>query len=202
MTFDQKLVTLRKQAGLSQEQLAEKLSVSRQAVSKWETGDTLPDTAKVIQLSRLFDVTIDYLLKEEETTPAAENVLQESEPATPPVSEGEPAPQIVQMPLLMELPQRRERAKWIAGWILTGLGSLGYLVLWVLSTMIESYEDYSYLDRDGVVWYSIRDGYSWAGFVDRYRLEALLWILGILLAAGLLLLLGQWLDKLTENKTH
>ena len=201
MTFDQKLVTLRKQAGLSQEQLAEKLSVSRQAVSKWETGDTLPDTAKVIQLSRLFDVTIDYLLKEEETTPAAENVLQESEPATPPVSEGEPAPQVVQTLQLMESPQRRERAKWIAGWILTGLGSLGYLVLWVLSTMIISYEDYSYLE-DGVVWYSIRDGYSWAGFVDRYRLEALLWILGILLAAGLLLLLGQWLDKLTENKTH
>jgi len=202
MTFAQKLVALRKQAGLSQEQLAEKLSVSRQAVSKWETGDTLPDTAKVIQLSRLFDVTIDYLLKEEETTPAAENVQQESEPATPPVSEGEPAPQVVQTLQLMESPQRRKRAKWIAGWILTGLGSLGYLVLWVLSTMIESYEDYSYLDRDGVVWYSIRDGYSWAGFVDRYRLEALLWILGILLAAGLLLLLGQWLDKLTENKTH
>jgi len=65
MTFDQKLLALRKQSGLSQEQLAEKLSVSRQAVSRWESGEVLPDAPNLLQLSRIFGVTTDYLLKDE-----------------------------------------------------------------------------------------------------------------------------------------
>lgn len=56
---------LRRQSGLSQEQLAAQLTVSRQAVSKWELDETMPDTENVIQLSRLFGVSCDYLLREE-----------------------------------------------------------------------------------------------------------------------------------------
>ena len=62
MNFAEKLYTLRTQGGYSQEVLAEKLSVSRQAVSKWETGPTLPETDKLIAISELFNVSIDSLL--------------------------------------------------------------------------------------------------------------------------------------------
>ena len=65
MTFAEKVFKLRRQAGLSQEELAEKLSVSRQAISRWEMGIALPDAANLLQLSRLFDVTVDYLIKDE-----------------------------------------------------------------------------------------------------------------------------------------
>lgn len=64
MNFAEKLCVLRNQSGYSQEQLAEKMSVSRQAVSKWESGVTLPETEKIIQLSDLFDVSTDFLLRD------------------------------------------------------------------------------------------------------------------------------------------
>lgn len=64
MTFAEKLLNLRTQYGYSQEALAEKLNVSRQAISKWELGTTLPETDKMIVISDFFDVSIDYLLKE------------------------------------------------------------------------------------------------------------------------------------------
>jgi len=63
--FADKLYSLRTQGGYSQEALAEKVNVSRQAISKWELGLTLPDTDKIVALSKVFDVTIDYLLKDE-----------------------------------------------------------------------------------------------------------------------------------------
>jgi len=72
LNFGEKLQLLRKQGGMSQEQLAEKLNVSRQAISKWELGGSLPDIENVIQLSRLFGVSTDYLLLDEiktETSP-------------------------------------------------------------------------------------------------------------------------------------
>lgn len=62
MNFAEKLYTLRTQSGYSQEVLAEKLNVSRQAVSKWEIGTTLPETDKLIAISNLFNVSIDSLL--------------------------------------------------------------------------------------------------------------------------------------------
>jgi len=63
--FADKLFNLRIQYGYSQEALAEKINVSRQAISKWELGLTFPDTEKVLALSSFFDVSIDYLLKDE-----------------------------------------------------------------------------------------------------------------------------------------
>ncbi|MGI6007005.1 MAG: helix-turn-helix domain-containing protein [Ruminococcus sp.] len=66
MMLSEKIVNLRKQKGWSQEQMAEQLEVSRQAVSKWESGASVPDLDKIIKLSDLFGVTTDYLLREEE----------------------------------------------------------------------------------------------------------------------------------------
>lgn len=65
MKLGEKLQRLRKQSGLSQEQLASQLTVSRQAVSKWELDETMPDTENVVQLARLFGVSCDYLLRDE-----------------------------------------------------------------------------------------------------------------------------------------
>ena len=64
MTLGEKITDLRKKRGLSQEDLAITLGVSRQAVSKWELGDAMPDTDKVIALADYFDVTTDWLLRD------------------------------------------------------------------------------------------------------------------------------------------
>ena len=65
MILADKIVSLRKKAGWSQEDLAENLGVTRQSVSKWEGAQSVPDMDKVVQMSRLFGVTTDFLLKDE-----------------------------------------------------------------------------------------------------------------------------------------
>lgn len=71
MDFNNRLYQLRKQKGLSQEELANRLNVSRQTVSKWEVGDSTPDMEKLIAMSDLFDVSLDKLVmgKEDEEKP-------------------------------------------------------------------------------------------------------------------------------------
>ncbi|WP_294466014.1 helix-turn-helix transcriptional regulator [uncultured Anaerofustis sp.] len=64
MSFKEQLIHLRNTNGLSQEDLAEKLNVTRQSVSKWEVGETMPDTDKLIKISEIFNVSTDYLLKD------------------------------------------------------------------------------------------------------------------------------------------
>lgn len=66
MDFSEKLLTLRKAKNLTQEELAEKLNVSRQSVSKWESGQAVPELDKIVAISAVFDVTTDYLLKSSE----------------------------------------------------------------------------------------------------------------------------------------
>lgn len=67
MTFGEKLYTLRKKSGHSQEALAEHLHTTRQAVSKWENNQGFPETEKLVQLAGYFAVTTDYLLRDEQT---------------------------------------------------------------------------------------------------------------------------------------
>ena len=64
MTFGNKLLQLRKNRKMSQEQLADKLCVTRQAVSKWELDETLPDTDNLIKIADLFFVSVEYLVNE------------------------------------------------------------------------------------------------------------------------------------------
>lgn len=66
MEVSEKILKLRKANNLTQEELAEKLDVSRQSVSKWETGQTIPELEKLVALSEVFNVTTDYLLKQSE----------------------------------------------------------------------------------------------------------------------------------------
>ena len=78
MTLAEKLKSMRKQAGLSQEQLAEKLGVSRQAVTKWETDAGIPDIENVMAISALFDISMDELLSNEKGAKKPTDYLFES----------------------------------------------------------------------------------------------------------------------------
>lgn len=65
MILSQKILLLRKKSGMSQEELADKLNVSRQSISKWESAASIPDINKIIEMSKIFEVSTDYLLKDE-----------------------------------------------------------------------------------------------------------------------------------------
>ena len=80
MALSEKLYELRKKSGLSQEQLAEQLGVSRQAVSKWESDKAVPESDTLISISQYFNVTLDYLMKENESV--SEPVTEKEETQT------------------------------------------------------------------------------------------------------------------------
>lgn len=71
MEFNNKLYNLRKKNGFSQEELANRLNVSRQTISKWEVGDSTPDMEKLIAISDLFDISLDELIMDK--SPASNN---------------------------------------------------------------------------------------------------------------------------------
>lgn len=73
MEFNNKLYNLRKQKGLSQEELANRLNVSRQTVSKWEVGDSTPDMEKLIAISDLFEISLDELVLDKTPAYVGEN---------------------------------------------------------------------------------------------------------------------------------
>ena len=79
MKLADKLFELRKEKGWSQEKLAEQINVSRQSISKWESGQALPELEKIVELSKIFQVTTDYLLLEESDKPEIKPVLSEDE---------------------------------------------------------------------------------------------------------------------------
>lgn len=176
MTFKEKLQTLRKSKGMSQEQLAACVNVSRQAISKWELGESMPDTNNVIQLSNLFSVSIDYLLKDE---------LDE-----------DPAGQMGSMSVPLEAANRPKGRKQslamiISGAVMTGIGVLGHLTLWVMSTMIKVHVTVTRQGPDGKIWYHGGGdvlGYDYSAFIEEYRLGAVLLILSIVLIIGIALL--------------
>lgn len=68
MILADKIITLRKKNGWSQEELAERVGVSRQAISKWESAQSVPDLDKILRMSEIFGVTTDFLLKDEMET--------------------------------------------------------------------------------------------------------------------------------------
>lgn len=87
MTTGEKIALQRRKTGLSQEALAEQLGISRQAVSRWETNESLPDTERIIQLARIFGVSTDYLLLEEREQAESAGAPPEAEPVSSTVPE-------------------------------------------------------------------------------------------------------------------
>lgn len=76
MGLAEKLTALRKDKGLTQIEVAEELNVSRQAVSKWEVGDTVPSTGNLKYLARLYEVPLEYLFDEDAASPAEERTVE------------------------------------------------------------------------------------------------------------------------------
>ena len=72
MEFHNKLYNLRKQKGLSQEELANRLNVSRQTISKWEVGDSTPDMEKLVAISDMFEISLDELVMDKVPTQIGE----------------------------------------------------------------------------------------------------------------------------------
>lgn len=73
MKFNEKLIQLRKEKGLSQEELGEKLNVARQTISKWELGETTPEMDKLVQISEIFDISLDNLIKDKQEVKTENN---------------------------------------------------------------------------------------------------------------------------------
>ena len=107
MTIADRIQTLRKSKGMSQEELADAAGVSRQAVSKWESEQSVPDIDKIVILSEIFDVTTDYLLKGIE--PAENN-------------DHKTMADVIDQKVLTE--KNGTRAKTILKWVLIVLGAL------------------------------------------------------------------------------
>ncbi len=78
MNITQRIIELRKQTGLSQEEFGEKLGLSRQSISKWETGEAIPDVDNLILLSQKYDISIDYLLLGKEHSSIHDNSQEKS----------------------------------------------------------------------------------------------------------------------------
>ena len=130
MTFGEKLQGLRQKAGMSQDALAEKLDVSRQAVSRWERDETMPETEKVVALADLFGVTTDYLLRPDQ------GKQEKQQPERP----RQTAPQRDWIDKLGYLAKTKGYLLgWVligwgvldlAGILLMGLGVLGFMRIW------------------------------------------------------------------------
>ena len=118
MTFGEKLQKLRQKAGMSQDALAERLNVSRQAVSRWERDETMPETDKVVALADLFGVTTDYLLRQgtEEEPQAAQATV-----SAPHKDSGRE--------ILERLGYLAKTKGYLLGWVLIGWGVLDLVVL-------------------------------------------------------------------------
>lgn len=77
MKFNEKLIELRKKQGLSQEELGYKLDVTRQTVSKWELGETTPEMAKLVEMSKIFNITVDELTNDSEITTNVNPIIED-----------------------------------------------------------------------------------------------------------------------------
>ena len=110
MALSEKLYTLRRKSGLSQEQLAEQLNVSRQAISKWEAGQSIPESDKLLSISNYFHVSLDYLMKEE-----TQDTISEKEQINTSLQTG-------------------DRTRWLLG-IVICIGGIVCLILWGLLSL-------------------------------------------------------------------
>lgn len=170
MTFGKKLQWQRKKNGLSQESLAEALNVSRQAVSKWEQDGALPDAANIVRIAKLFGVTTDYLLMDENEEETSHPTSKESAPAAP-----------KKYPTVLSI-------------IAISFGALGHFAVYILSRFIEV----PYLRKtrmsDGTTVYqggSGIKGRNYFTFVSEYKLDALCTLFTLLILAGAAYLLWK-----------
>lgn len=163
MKLSEKIINLRKARNMSQEELAEQLGVSRQAVSRWEVGSALPDASNILQLSKLFGVSADYLLNDDykaETPTPIKSKTVTSVAGT--------------------------LAKKIIALCVTGLGFIGNFVIYVTSRFVLVPVPHKYYDHaTDSYWYNWDNNYSYRYFIEFYSLELLTVMFFAMLIVGL-----------------
>lgn len=165
MNLSDKILKLRKSNDLSQEELAEKLNVSRQAISRWEMESSQPDGSNILQLSKLFGVTADYLLNDE----------YESDYDVPAVKETKKTGNI--------------KIKRIVGLSILGASILGNFVIYVISRMVEVMIPritHSETGEKIYTWSGDFKGYSYKYFIQEYNFEFLSTIFWLIAISGLI----------------
>lgn len=165
MKLNEKILMLRKKLGLSQEEMAEKLNVSRQAVSRWEVGSAQPDASNVLQLSKLFGVTADYLLNEEYESDRDVPIVRRTESRS------------------------KEHLQKIAGICLGAFSLLGNFIIYIISRMVPVMVPVvTWVNgKQMYTWNSTHTDYSYYYFVKEHNLEFLTILFWLMLAAGLIL---------------
>lgn len=144
MTFGEKLLFLRRQSGLSQEQIAEKLNVSRQAVSRWEAG-AIPDMENVVKISGFFDCSLDYLMND-----SIEKLPEK----------------VTEVPNHDVVERRRIQPETVC--LMVGLAALAVvLIFWIVSKFVDV--GIHHQDAVSKMWYT-----GFGGFADYYGLCPLL----------------------------
>lgn len=165
MTFGEKLQKLRKAKGWTQEELASQVSVSRQALSKWEKGSVLPDTDNILRISKIFEVSTDYLLHED----------FESDADIPAVHASKE-----------ELSKEyQSKARAIIGTCISCIGLIGFVVIYILSLYFPT-DSRFYVD-------GVLDHYydGFLGFVIEHRLEWLVVLCAIATISGLIVIFSS-----------
>lgn len=182
MKLSEKILMLRKQKGMSQEELAERLNVSRQAVSRWEGGSALPDATNVLQLSKLFEVSADYLLNDDYEERSAKEKAQ----------------------------PKRNMKKVVACWIAAiGLGA--QFIVYLVSRFVQVPAPFVYW-KDGERWTTwdgeLRTSYKY--FIQEYDLKLLVCLFWMMALAGIIYLIvtnekiqttvKRWLEREKNTK--
>ncbi|MCD8381708.1 MAG: helix-turn-helix domain-containing protein [Clostridiales bacterium] len=186
MTFGDKILKLRKEKGLSQDALAELLGVSRQAISKWELGEAMPDISNIIQLSQFFHVSLDFLMNDECTSDAnipTVNETEQNEKSSP-----------------------NKRAH-ILTYVLFITGVVGLLSLLIFSSLVpvtvmqpllETQSDVNIAEQNealaettGEVYYVQKEVIGFAPFLTYYHLEVVFVFLCIMTISGA----AMWLNN-------
>ena len=164
MKLSGKILKLRKQNGMSQEELAEKLDVSRQAISRWEVGSAQPDASNILQLSKLFGVTADYLLNDD----------YESDHDVPMIRDTEAA--------------ANNKLKKVVGICVGSFGLLGNFILYIISRFIKVMIPHPVYDNGKISFYEFSSqftGYSFKYFVKEHNLELLVTGFFVLVIVGI-----------------
>ena len=179
MKLSEKILDLRKRGGLSQEELAQRLNVSRQAVSRWEVGSALPDASNILQLSKLFEVSADYLLNDD----------YESDRDIPAVKNTENT--------------ASKKMRHVIAACISLLGLLGNFILYILSRIIEVMVPHVMYQNGEKVYYwdSSVVARSYKYFIQTYDLEFLAIVFwGLLLAGQIYMLISSGIIQRVATK--
>lgn len=180
MTIGEKILNLRKARGWSQEELAERIGVSRQAVSRWESDSAKPDADKIIALCDLFGVSADYLLRD--VTPKGENLGQTGQP----------------------LKQRLPMGELLA-WGLSAFGTVSLFILGILSSVNRRHIAPSVIQSEtGEIYFEAGRYTGLSDYLQEHGLGWLFWMAVFALGIGLVVIIvkhgihrriWKWIDS-------